>query len=49
MTTELLVKEVFLNLTQKLDQRDYKSGTSDEWQDQRVGFRFRMPLGAVCR
>ena len=32
----------------EVNQRDYKSGTSDEWQDQRVGFRFRMPLGAVC-
>jgi len=32
----------------EMNQRDYKSGTSDEWQDQRVGFRFRMPLGAVC-
>ena len=32
----------------EMNQRDYKSGTSDEYQDQRVGFRFRMPLGAVC-
>ena len=32
----------------EMNQRDYKSGTSDEYQDQRVGFRFRMPLGATC-
>ena len=29
-------------------QHEYKSGTSDEYQDQTLGFRFRMPLGAVC-
>ena len=29
-------------------QREFKTGTSDEYQDQIVGFRFRMPLGAVC-
>ena len=27
---------------------EYKSGTSDEYQDQTLGFRFRMPFGAVC-
>ena len=32
----------------EVNQREYKSGTSNEYQDQRVGFRFRMPLGAVC-
>ena len=32
----------------EMNQRDYKSGTNNEYQDQRVGFRFRMPLGAVC-
>ena len=29
-------------------QREFKTGTSSEYQDQIVGFRFRMPLGAVC-
>ena len=29
-------------------QHEYKSGTSNEYQDQTLGFRFRMPLGAVC-
>jgi len=29
-------------------QREYKTGTSEEYQDQTLGFRFRMPLGAVC-
>ena len=29
-------------------QHEYKTGTSDEYQDQTLGFRFRMPLGAVC-
>ena len=29
-------------------QHEYKSGTSDEYQDQTLGFRFRMPFGAVC-
>ena len=29
-------------------QHEYKSGSSAESQDQIVGFRFRMPLGAVC-
>ena len=32
----------------EMNQRDYKSGISNEYQDQRLGFRFRMPLGAVC-
>ena len=32
----------------EVNQREYKSGTSNEWQDQKLGFRFRMPLGAVC-
>ena len=32
----------------EVNQREYKSGTSNEYQDQRLGFRFRMPLGAVC-
>ena len=32
----------------EINQRDYKSGISDEYQDQRLGFRFRMPLGTVC-
>jgi len=29
-------------------QHEYKTGTSDEYQDQTLGFRFRMPLGSVC-
>ena len=29
-------------------QHEYKSGTSDQYQDQTLGFRFRMPFGAVC-
>ena len=29
-------------------QHEYKSGTSDEYQDQTLCFRFRMPFGAVC-
>ena len=29
-------------------QREFKTGTSDEYQDQIVGFRFRMPIGATC-
>ena len=29
-------------------QHEYKSGTSNEYQDQTLGFRFRMPFGAVC-
>ena len=29
-------------------QREFKTGTSGEYQDQIVGFRFRMPLGATC-
>ena len=29
-------------------QHEYKSGTSDEYQDQTLGFRFRMPFGAGC-
>ena len=29
-------------------QREYKSGTSDESQDQVVGFRFRKSIGRVC-
>ena len=29
-------------------QREYKSGTSDESQDQVVGFRFRKSIGPVC-
>jgi len=29
-------------------QHEYKTGTSDEYQDQTLGFRFRMPFGAVC-
>ena len=29
----------------EINQRDYKSGISNEYQDQRLGFRFRMPLG----
>ena len=29
-------------------QREFKTGTSDEYQDQIVGFRFRMPMGATC-
>ena len=32
----------------EVNQREYKSGISNEYQDQRLGFRFRMPLGAVC-
>ena len=32
----------------ELRQHEYKSGTSDEYQDQTLGFRFRMPFGAVC-
>ena len=29
-------------------QREFKTGTSDEYQDQMVGFRFRIPIGATC-
>ena len=29
-------------------QREYKSGTSDESQDQVIGFRFRKSIGPVC-
>jgi len=29
-------------------QREFKTSTSAEYQDQIVGFRFRMPLGATC-
>ena len=29
-------------------QHEYKTGTSDEYQDQTLGFRFRMPFGSVC-
>ena len=29
-------------------QHEYKSGNNDESQNQTLGFRFRMPLGAVC-
>ena len=29
-------------------QHEYKTGTSNEYQDQTLGFRFRMPLGATC-
>ena len=29
-------------------QHEYKSGTSDEYQDHTLGFRFRMPFVAVC-
>ena len=29
-------------------QREFKTGTSDEYQDQIIGFRFRMPMGATC-
>ena len=32
----------------ELRQHEYKTGTSDEYQDQTLGFRFRMPFGAVC-
>ena len=32
----------------EIRQREYKTGTSDENQDQMLGFRFRMPLGATC-
>jgi hypothetical protein len=47
MTTEL-VKEVVGKLIQKLDNTNINTGTSNEYQDQTLGFRFRMPLGAVC-
>ena len=29
-------------------QHEYKSGTSDEYQDQTLGFRFRKSIGPVC-
>ena len=29
-------------------QHEYKSGTSDEYQNQMLGLRFRMPFGTVC-
>lgn len=32
----------------EVNQRDYKSGTSAEWQDQTVGFRYRMNIGSSC-
>ena len=32
----------------ELRQHEYKSGSNSESQDQIVGFRFRIPLGAVC-
>ena len=32
----------------ELRQHEYKSGTSNEYQDQTLGFRFRMPLGTIC-
>ena len=32
----------------EIRQREYKTGTSDENQDQMLGFRFRIPLGATC-
>ena len=32
----------------EVGQREYKSGTSDESQDQVVGFRFRKSIGPVC-
>ena len=32
----------------ELRQHEYKTGTSNETQNQTLGFRFRMPLGAVC-
>ena len=32
----------------ELRQHEYKTGTSNEYQDQTLGFRFRMPFGAVC-
>ena len=32
----------------ELRQNEYKSGSSAESQNQTLGFRFRMPLGAVC-
>ena len=32
----------------EIRQREYKTGTSDENQDQMLGFRFRIHLGATC-
>ena len=32
----------------ELRQHEYKSGSSAESQNQTLGFRFRMPLGALC-
>jgi hypothetical protein len=32
----------------ELRQQEYKTGTSNEYQNQMLGFRFRMPLGSVC-
>ena len=29
-------------------QQEYKTGTNDEYQNQMLGFRFRMPFGTVC-
>ena len=46
MTTEL-VKEVIGKPIQKLDNTNIKQAHRDEYQDQTLGFRFRMPLGAV--
>ena len=42
------VNEVALNLTLKLDKENLKQVRSDEYQDQMVGFRFRIPIGATC-
>ena len=32
----------------ELRQQEYKTGTNDEYQNQMLGFRFRMPFGTVC-
>ena len=47
MTTEL-VKEAIGKLIQKLDNTNIKQAQVLSHQDQTLGFRFRMPLGAVC-
>ena len=47
MTTEL-VKEVVGKLIQKLDNTNIKQAQVMSIKIKHLGFRFRMPLGAVC-
>ena len=37
------------NILQKLDNTNIKQAQVMKHQNQTLGFRFRMPLGAVCR